>query len=113
MIDFNLNEGSPVVNKDISLILQQIDILFDTTPKELLDNTDFGTQYDKFLYKLKLSNESIKQQVLSDLYSLELFGFQPDVEVYLLQGTEQDIALIDITLTRNDETYHQIYKITK
>ena len=36
MIDFNLDAGSPTKTGDVALILQQIDMLFDTTPKEVL-----------------------------------------------------------------------------
>lgn len=112
MIDFNIAPGAPVQSNDVDLILQQISILFDTNPKEVLGQSDFGSQYDNYLYKLRISNSVLEQQVLSDLYSLELFGFEPHVTVHLLQGTEQDIALIEIVLIRNDETYRQIYKIS-
>lgn len=111
MIDFNLKPSTPILNDDVSLILQQIDILFDTKPRELLGFEDYGTKYDTYLYNLQVSNEFLKRTVLSDLDSLELFGFKPSVEVHLLQGTEQDIALIEINLTRDEEHYQQIYKI--
>jgi hypothetical protein len=111
MIDFNLNKKSPINNSEIELILQQIDILFDTSPKEVLGQETFGTQYDDYLYRLNLSNEGIEQRVLNDINSLELFGFKPHVEVLLLQGTERDIALIKILLTKDQESFEQIYKI--
>ena len=110
MIDFDLN-GSPILNNDISLVSQQIDILFDTIPTEVLGYEDFGTKYHKFLFDLNISNEAIKYTVLSDLNKLDLLGFQPYVEVHLLQGTEHDIALIEIDLIRDEEHYQKIYKI--
>lgn len=112
MIDFNLRDNSPILNEDVSLVLQQIDILFDTKPREILGFEEYGTKYDEYLYNLRVSNEFLKHTVLSDLQSLDLRGFQPSVEVHLLQGTEQDIALIEILLTRNEERYQQIYKIS-
>lgn len=112
MVDFNIDNGHPIKTDDVDLILQQIDILFDTNPRELLGYDEFGTQYDTYLYKLNLSNVDIQQRVLSDIKSLNLFDFEPHVEVHLLQGTEQDIALIEITLTRDEETYQRIYKIS-
>lgn len=112
MIDFDLNNDSVIVSDDVSLILQQVDLLFDTKPKEVLNANDFGTQYEKYLYRLNISNESLKHIILSDIKSLELFGFEPDVNVHLLQGTEQDIALVEINLTRDDENYQKIYKIS-
>jgi hypothetical protein len=111
MIDLDLKNNRPAQNNDIYLILQQIDILFGTKPKEVLGFEDFGTNYEKYLYDLNISNESIKYSVLSDLNSLDLMGFNPEVEVYLLQGTEHDIALVTISLTREDEYYQKIYKI--
>lgn len=111
MVDFNLNAGSVVKNRDVELILQQIDLLFDTHPREVFGDEHFGTKYDEYLYKLNVSADIIKQAVLSDLYSLELFEFKPEVEVYLLQGTERDIILIDINLTRENESYNRSYKI--
>lgn len=110
MIDFDLYD-KPIQNDDISLIMQQIDILFDTKPREVLGSEQFGTNYEKYLFDLQLSNEALKYTVLNDLYSLDLLGFTPDVEVHLLQGTEHDIALIEINLTRDDEYYQQIYKV--
>ena len=52
MNDFNLNNGRGALNDDIDLILQQIDILFDTNPREVFGNESFGTTYDKYLYQL-------------------------------------------------------------
>lgn len=111
MIDFSI-DSSVIKRRDIDLILQQIDVLFDTTPREVLGSIDYGTDYESYLYRLKLSNESIRDQVLADLNSLTLFDFIPSVEVHILQGTEQDIALIEIVLTRESETYNRVYKIS-
>lgn len=112
MIDLSLDKEKGFLNNDIALIKQQIDILFDTNKGEVLGDDDFGTQYDKYLYNLKISNEGLKSEVLSDLNSLELFGYTPTVEVYLLQGTEQDIALINIRLSKDGTTYEKTYKIS-
>ena len=113
MVDFNLDKGLPIKNSDVDIILQQIDILFDTTPREVFGFENYGTKYDKYLYNFQISADNLKREVESDINSLNLFGFSPSVEVYLLQGTEQDIAVIDIHLTRYDERYEKIYKITK
>ena len=110
MIDFDLKNNQPIQNNDLYLVLQQIDLLFGTKPKEVLGDENFGTNYDKYLYDLNITNEAIKYSVLSDLNSLDLMGFAPDVEEYLIQGTEHDIALVNISLTRDDEYYQKIYK---
>ena len=112
MIDFSINDKQYIQNDEIGLILQQIDILFDTEPKSVLGQEKFGSQYDKYLYKLNMSNEDLKYHVLSDINQLELFGYQPKVEVYMFQGTERDIAVVEITLIKDQNKYTQLYKIS-
>jgi hypothetical protein len=112
MIDFSLDKLRAAQNTEINLILQQIELLFDTTQKDVLGYEEFGSQYDKYLYKLNITADNLKQRVLADLNSLELFGFKPTVEVYLCQGTEKDIALIEIDLIKNQEHYKQTYRIS-
>lgn len=113
MIDFNIEVGGPVKDYDVDLIFQQIDILFDTIPGEVLGDVDFGSVYDRYLYNLKVSNNGIRAQVIDDLNTLELFEYTPDVDVYFLEGTENDIIMIKITLTKQGDAYEKIYKITK
>lgn len=111
MIDFSLDKNVAVKNNDIDLILQQIDVLFDTSPREVLGYENYGTDYERFLYNLKLSASAIEQAIYSDILSLNLFNFTPSVKAYILQGSENDIILVDITLTRQGETYNKSYKI--
>ena len=56
MVDFSLykKSGKSVINAEVDLLIQQIDLLFDTTPTEVLGSEEFGTQYDKYLYNVKL-----------------------------------------------------------
>lgn len=112
MVDFSIDTNSAIKISDRDLVLQQIDILFDTIPGEVLGQETFGTMYDKFLYNLQITNEGVRQQVLNDLNSINLMGYTPEVEVYLTEGTEHDIALINITLKRNQETVNRTYKIS-
>ena len=111
-MDFNINEGKPTIFNDVDMLLQQIEILFDTCPREVLGSPDFGTEYDRYLYDMHITNESLKHKILSDLSSLDLQGFKPKVDVYMFQGTERDIALIDIELTKDYNTYRKTYKIS-
>lgn len=112
MIDFNLNEGEPTINDDVACLIQQIDILFDSNKGDLIGDIEYGTDYERYLYELKLTPEALEEQMLDDLYSLDLLGFTPEVKVYLMQGSERDIAVIDVHLRRNSEDYSKTYKIT-
>ncbi len=111
MVDFNLNEGAPIINQEADLIIQQIDLLFDTAKHELMGDPDFGTDYDQFLFNMQASNAAIAYKIESDLGKMNLFGFVPHVEVTILEGTQNDIILCKIGLSRNEEYYEKTYKI--
>jgi len=65
MIDFSLYKktGTATINDEIDLLLQQVDMIFNTTPTEVLGDNEFGTEYDRYLYDLKMSAENIKHVV--------------------------------------------------
>ena len=111
MVDINLSAGAPTTNNDVELIIQQIDILFDTNYHEVFGAPEYGTNYDEFLYNLSLSNDSIAHRIDADLRSLNLFGFVPHVEVSIFEGTLNDIIIVQIALERNNEYYEKTYKI--
>lgn len=111
MIDINLDGGAPTINNEIDLIIQQIDMLFDTAYREVHGAPGYGTRYEDFLYNLNISNAAIEYQIQCDLNSLQLFGFVPSVEVSIYEGTLNDIILCKVTLTRNDQVCEKTYKI--
>ena len=113
MVDFCLNKnGSKSSLKDeMDLILQQVNILFDTTPTEVLGDIGFGTEYDKQLYDTRLSASNLQRLVENDLSKLTLFGWHYKVKVYLLKGTERDIAIINIAFYNGNQTFEKTYKI--
>ena len=114
MIDFCLYKqgGSCTLNQEVDLLLQQVDILFDTTPTEVFGDELFGTKYDSYLYDVRLSAENLKSIVERDLSEINLMGWSYEVEVHLLQGTEQDIAIINIQFTKGIESIQKTYKIS-
>lgn len=111
MVDINLGKGAPTINNDIELIIQQVDLLFDTKKKELMGVPGYGADYEQFLFNMQMSNEAIAYQLECDLGSLNLFGFEPHVEVSILEGTLNDIILCKVELSRNDEVYEKTYAI--
>jgi hypothetical protein len=113
MIDFNLDGDYPIKYDEADLILQQVDILFDTTPGEVLGDISYGTNYSTFLYNLQLSNNDIKYTIEQDLNKLELFNYTYTVDVNILMGSENDIILVNITFTNPENQFNKTYKIVK
>lgn len=114
MIDFSLSNkltDDIVISNNLICALQQIDLLFDTDPNMVLGSPNFGTNYDKYLYTLGVSNMSLENKIMEDLNQLDLCGFTPSVTVKIVEGTYRDIAFINITLTGDYEDYEKTYVI--
>ena len=114
MIDFSISNkltDKLVINNNLIYVLQQIDLLFDTDIDDVLGDSEFGTNYDKYLYTLGVSNASLELKIMNDLKKIDLCGFIPSVSVKIVEGTQRDIAFIDITLTGDYEEYNKTYII--
>lgn len=111
MIDFNLDYDDAIKYDEVELILQQVDILFDTSRGEVLGNIYYGTNYSEFLYNLQVSNDDIKHTIEQDLSSLYLFGYNYNVEVSILAGSENDIILVKINFYKDEFYFDKAYKI--
>lgn len=113
MIDFSLSHkltDDIIISNNLLCVLQQIDLLFNTEINDVLGDS-FGSNYDKYLYTLGISNAALESKILSDLKNLDLCGFKPSVSVKLIEGTQRDIAFINITLSGNYEEYEKTYVI--
>lgn len=114
MIDFTLSRtfsDEPTISNNLLLVLQQIDMLFDTDKNAVLGDETFGSNYDKYLYTVGVSNYALKTKIQSDIEKLNLFEYTVNVEVIITEGTYRDIALIDITISGNYESEHKTYII--
>ena len=114
MIDFSLSNkltDDIVISNNLICALQQIDLLFDTSPNDVLGDPSFGTNYDKYLYTLNISNVTLENRIMDDLSQLNLCGFRPSVTVNIVEGTQRDIAFINITLYGSYENYEKTYVI--
>ena len=114
MIDFTLSHkltGDVVISNNLLCVLQQIDMLFNTEPNDVLGDPSFGSNYDKYLYTVGMSNVALETKIMQDLNSLDLCGFDVSVVVKILEGTQRDIAFIDITLSGDGEEFNKTYMI--
>lgn len=114
MLDFSLSNkltDKPVIDNDLVFVLQQIDILFNTDVYDVLGDMKYGTNYDKYLYTLGVSNFGLETKIYNDLMQLDLRGYNASVDVHIVEGTQRDIAFIDITLTGEHLEYVKSYII--
>lgn len=109
MVDLSVRP-TPVL-EDLDYVLQQIDILFDTHPGDTV-NPEYGTEYERLLFDTLVGASQIESEVIQDLNQLDLRGWNPSVKVSLHEGTERDIALVQIELRKNDTVRSVNYQIS-
>lgn len=112
MLDFCRTLDAITLEQEADLIIQQIDVLFDTNPGEVIGYPDFGADYDRFIHELNVSSEYIENYVYSDIIeNVDLLGWSLSVEVELLMGEQNDIILMKIEFSKNQTSYSRVYRI--
>lgn len=112
MIDFCSTEDEVQLTEDLDLIIQQIDMLFSTTPMDVIGCPNYGCAFEKFIWDLSYPSAEIKKYTEGLINeNVELFGNTFDVNVSILQGEANDIILIEINLYVEGHQYQKIYKV--
>lgn len=113
MIDFCNTTDAPYLEHDVDLVIQEIDMLFDTDEGEVLGDTGYGSDFEKFIWELKVSAEYINGYVTSRISSsIDLHGFALSVDTSIYEGTQNDIILIRINLSKDGSVWEKIYNIS-
>lgn len=112
MKDFCLTTDATTLDHNIDNVIQQIDMLFDTDPNEVLGDSYYGSDYRKFLFDPLISNTTIENYARNNIISnCELFDYSLDVKCDIFLGTQNDIILLTVTLRNGSEQYEKIYNI--
>lgn len=111
MKDFCVDLKAVTISDEIDLLIQQIDMVFDTNPTEVFGE-EFGSEFYNLLWDLKVSNKEVSEYTKSVIYSnVNLIGWDLNVETEFLQGSINDIMLVKIQLSKYDEVFEKIYRI--
>lgn len=112
MIDFCRTTNNIVIDTSAEYVMQQIDILFDTSKGEVLGDIDYGSDYDKFLHELNVGNKYVEQYIYDNItQNVELYDWTLNVNVQFLIGTLNDIILLTVELSKNNDVFEKTYKI--
>lgn len=99
--DINLDDSNGVIITDrIEFLLQEINILFDTSKGEVLGDEEFGTDFEQFIWDLSASNQDISSYVVSSIYNHTTTGsnFNITADTSISYGTESDIIIVKISI---------------
>ena len=103
MIDFCSTLDAVVLDQDVDLIIQQIEMLFDTRCGDVLGAYDFGTRFDTYLFNPNIGNQTVENEVTRYI----------EHNVEFLAGTQHDIMLLKVTFSKETESYSKIYRVSQ
>lgn len=99
MIDLAL-DATIFVDDPIREALQEIDILFNTEQTELLGYSEYGTNWEQYLWQMSPSPHSlksyIKEKIANETYYPNMFDITIDVKI--LEGEFRNIYQVLIVL---------------
>lgn len=109
-------EDSPIVNDRMGFLLQEISILFDTSYGEVLGDETFGSDFERFIWDLNVSNDTISRYVLDRIMNHTVSGgsFDIHVDTTISYGTESDIIIVKITIRdpQDNTSTNVVYRIS-
>lgn len=99
MYDISLDNNIFVTDK-LTAAIQELDLMFNTENTELIGYTNYGTNWQQFLWDLNPSTTVLKQYIENKfIETYFLRQYSPTVAVEYQQGTQRAIYNVKITLT--------------
>lgn len=107
MLDIGLNDKI-LLNDPLDLAIQELDILFNTTPTEMIGNSTYGMNFLQFLWQLtpstKLLKKYIREKVIASTIYLKRLKYDIDVDYYIDNGsTVYVVKIVIYTDSKNIE----------
>lgn len=112
VIDFNVRiegdpmyAGSPVIISDLDGFKQEIIILFATLQNEIYGNNEIGLDIEEYLWKLNVSESQLQAVLRAAITKHCSYAsiFSYSISVSFVEGTNRDIAIIDIAIDSDVE----------
>lgn len=104
MLDLALDDRI-FLNDPIDCAVQELDIILNTNCTELIGYTEYGTNFEQFLWQMNPSIEEIKKYIRIKLYDTYfLKRYMVDINVEILSGNVRDIYSINITIKNPSDT---------
>ena len=103
MLDLSLDDRI-ILNSPIDCAIQELDLLFNTTNTELINNVDYGTNFEQFTWQLVPSTDDIKRYIRERISVNTVFVNQFDYDVEVMVNTENYRDSYYVNINLNVET---------
>ena len=113
MIDLALTDNIFTESR-IEEAIQELDILFNTVPTELIGDSTYGSNFLQFLWSLTPMEESITRYIYERIagYTLYASSLKKEVNVTKYDDANETVYVIEISLfDENDNEYHKEYTL--
>lgn len=106
MLDLSLDHNI-FINNALDAAVQELDILFSTGTTELINNPQFGTNFEQFLWQMTPAADALKQYISEKIENtLFLSKLKTDISIDIVKG---DIRFIyNIIINISDEKNNKI-----
>lgn len=113
MLDFCINNDIPQISNSVDIVVQQIELFMDTWIDEVLGE-DCGQDFDRFLFDTSVGNNATASYISNVIHNhVNLLDWSLDVGVDYLLGTQNDILMVYLTLSREGASYTKVYRMTE
>lgn len=103
-MDFSLDNRIMLDDK-LDCAIQELDMLFNTTNTELIGDTNYGTNFEQFLWQLTPSPSELKKYINEKIqqYTYYMSQYDYDINISTELGELRDIYYVEITLNTNSD----------
>lgn len=111
MLDLALDNRVFLYN-NLECAIQELDILFGTENTELINNPQFGTNFEQFLWQLNPSPNELKKYILEKIqyYTYFLANIEYEIDVKVIPGEIRNIYVVNIDIKDKGETKSKTYQ---
>ena len=113
MVDLALTNNIFTESK-IEEAIQELDILFNTVPTELIGDTTYGSNFLQFLWSLTPMEDSITRYIYGRIagYTVYAASLKKEVNVTIYDDVNETVYVIEISLFDDDDNeYHKEYTL--
>lgn len=113
VFDFALDNRILLTSK-LDCALQELDMLFNTTNTELIGNTEYGTNFEQFLWQLTPSTQELKNYIYRKIKNTYFLSqYEVTINIRTEAGTLRDIYYVEISLNTNSDDEEIVKKSQK
>ena len=114
MLDLSLRNDL-ILNEELDVALQELDILFNTTATELIGDTDYGVNFEQFLWQMTPSPEQLRTYIIDKISNCTLYLSRANYNIVVstIPGIYRDIYNVEITVDTGDtdDAVTRVYQI--